>query len=674
MQKLIFKEGKDGWVVLKESGGKDFKLSKKMLDAFGNALGKGKEYEVEVEKDENNKASKILLVQPNLAIESVDDKGNYQAVTSFSSHHKSNIKPPFARSPYNFISLNEKVTFESDFASFDKYHNDRHSGYINIKVENLTPLFIRQLSESADSFGFSGKYGIPGSSFRGLIRSLCEIMSFGKFGDFDDYRLYYREMFGQGDLVEEYKNELGINYDRENKVSNCAALKAGWLRTKNGNEYVYPADNRFGEKGYIRYVPNNGYQEFQFENNEEEKSFLFTTGSMNKKKYGYKFSTNTLLEPVPVEESFTKAYKNDVNRAESIDNFYRRIKNSYPKLGKPVFFKEVDGQVIHYGHTPNYRLPFKKSIGDHIPTELLKSNNIDKADLVQGLFGDTFSDGKNKKKKDTMIASRLSFGDLMSDNAESFDTTQLLKILASPKPTTFQQYLEQEDSNHLKNWNSEANIRGFKMYWHKKTNSEGSVEVSWNESNGTEKTKSHTERVKPIKENATFIGKIWFQNLSEKELGLLLMALEPKFNVQEGEEIAHKIGLAKPLGFGSIKVSVDDLKVYDLSKKGYYSTLNPEMTFKKLNKEKLKNDYDITCAIALGIDGGSIWDLNRLQQLKAMMVWTGQEDKGDWLQKTRYMEIERGKTKKYKVKNEFAKRPVLPKPTVVKSSDNSNFI
>ncbi len=55
----------------------------------------------------------------------------------------------------------------------------------------------------------------------------------------------------------------------------------------------------------------------------------------------------------------------------------------------------------------------------------------------------------------------------------------------------------------------------------------------------------------------------------------------------------------------------------------------------------------------------TLWETERLKQLKAMLDWTNTEKIG-WLEKTKYMEIERRKNGK-KV-NEFKNRPVLPKP------------
>src|SRR5690606_29120848 len=56
--------------------------------------------------------------------------------------------------------------------------------------------------------------------------------------------------------------------------------------------------------------------------------------------------------------------------------------------------------------------------------------------------------------------------------------------------------------------------------------------------------------IRPVKAGVTFAGRIHFENLTELELGALLHALE----LSEG--CCHRIGMGKPLGLGSVRISV----------------------------------------------------------------------------------------------------------------------
>ena len=219
------------------------------------------------------------------------------------------------------------------------------------------------------------------------------------------------------------------------------------------------------------------------------------------------------------------------------------------------------------------------------------------------------------------------------------------------------------------------------MYWHRNTNGDTTLELKWNESwpkeNDLEinpasrkknKTDSHTTRVRPVKPGATFQGKIWFQNLSKTELGLMLTALKPP--ALNNQIFVLKIGLAKPLGLGSIKVDIDKLKIFNLKFDGYYSSFSPneDQMYLQMKPEEVIEYFDQVCAKKLGLI--SIWDSPRLKQLIEMMIWDDDNANNDWLTKTRYMEIKRASDGK----NEFKNRPILPNPSGVKSISNEKFV
>ena len=44
-----------------------------------------------------------------------------------------------------------------------------------------------------------------------------------------------------------------------------------------------------------------------------------------------------------------------------------------------------DGEVQHFGHGRFYRIPYNKSIGDHLPKELESQNGI--VDLTESILG-----------------------------------------------------------------------------------------------------------------------------------------------------------------------------------------------------------------------------------------------------------------------------------------------
>ena len=86
------------------------------------------------------------------------------------------------------------------------------------------------------------------------------------------------------------------------------------------------------------------------------------------------------------------------------------------------------------------------------------------------------------------------------------------------------------------------------MYWHRQTPQTG--ENGWEAGfEDVQSSPSQYTRVKTIASKANFQGRIRFENLSDIELGALLFVLE----LPNG--CAHKIGMGKPLGLGSVRIT-----------------------------------------------------------------------------------------------------------------------
>ncbi|MHA1413661.1 MAG: TIGR03986 family type III CRISPR-associated RAMP protein, partial [Promethearchaeota archaeon] len=176
-------------------------------------------------------------------------------------------------------------------------------------------------------------------------------------------------------------------------------------------------------------------------------------------------------------------YKNDKNRRIPIDLLESAKKgylvrkegeqiiidrNIQFKYGVPIFYIQYkdhnDNERISFGHTRYFRIPYKYSIKDHIiPKKLIDENIID---FSEAIFG-----------KENIMASRVFFEDasLIGEINNIFYKETSPRILASPKPTCFQHYLEQKNRlSELKHWDSKnIKIRGHKIFWHRKTPERG---------------------------------------------------------------------------------------------------------------------------------------------------------------------------------------------------------
>jgi CRISPR-associated protein (TIGR03986 family) len=136
-----------------------------------------------------------------------------------------------------------------------------------------------------------------------------------------------------------------------------------------------------------------------------------------------------------------------------------------------------------------------------VPKKLNPEKDENKvSDIVEAIFG-----------KLERWAGRVYFEDaeLQSNGANVFMDEATLKILSSPKPTCFQHYLEQPygtntSKHNLRHWDSEATIRGYKMYWHRNTHGQ-TGEYDWKERDPIPKNDTqHAHPIKPAKPGTKF--------------------------------------------------------------------------------------------------------------------------------------------------------------------------
>src|SRR5260370_31797906 len=61
----------------------------------------------------------------------------------------------------------------------------------------------------------------------------------------------------------------------------------------------------------------------------------------------------------------------------------------------------------------------------------------------------------------------------------------------------------------------------------------------------------HT-RFKPLKPGVQFSFRVYFENLSDRELGALCWTLHP--HDEQGQRYCHHLGMGKPLGMGAVEL------------------------------------------------------------------------------------------------------------------------
>ncbi|MBX3000892.1 MAG: TIGR03986 family CRISPR-associated RAMP protein, partial [Caldilineaceae bacterium] len=218
------------------------------------------------------------------------------------------------------------------------------------------------------------------------------------------------------------------------------------------------------------------------------------------------------------------------------------------------------------------------------------------------------------------------------------------------------------DKENLKHYGSqpiaETVIRGHKFYWHKgqvtKADLEPSLQDPGIENGVAKETSTQHTQIKPLRPGLTFEFKIYFDNLSEVELGALAWVISLPDNH------CHKIGMGKPLGMGAVLLHDIDLHVEDRQQR--YQTLFAESGWAQpaLAEAKTVDEYktlfEIYILSQLAVQSKEFKSLPRIQMLLTMLQWWQRDDK--WLEITRYMEIKQDSQQS----DMYSERFVLPDP------------
>jgi CRISPR-associated protein (TIGR03986 family) len=222
------------------------------------------------------------------------------------------------------------------------------------------------------------------------------------------------------------------------------------------------------------------------------------------------------------------------------------------------------------------RVGFKRRIGELLhPEGLAKCSQYEKLCPACRTFGWVWGDDDPEQKrpdldKPTAYASRLRFSHaVLTQDAGVFDAT--LAILSTPKPTTYRFYLRSRDGrpqdgldDQRVDYDNDSQIlRGRKVYRHH------GDKLSPQEYKSVNDVKSDQNRtVHGVQQaGSVFEFTVNFENLAPVELGALLWSLR-----LEGWN--HRIGYAKPLGFGSAQIEILEVSLVDAEAR--YTSLDRE--------------------------------------------------------------------------------------------------
>jgi CRISPR-associated protein (TIGR03986 family) len=579
---------------------------------------------------------------------------------------------------------------------------------------------------------YTKKPEISGSSLRGMLRILVEIASFSKLDKdkvSDAEKFFFRAVAADKDdpLKEEYTNDLG----KQSKNVRAGYLKQQgdkWFirpaKNIDNSSFVWVKERtviKSGISGYIRienisenisenrpkYRPQY-FMNIQFEDIQTKNGRKFaqrvSSNNQNYKYNGVLLTSGNMLEGASILPDEIKRKNHCLIREPNPDkeliliddNAIQDYKSSLTPFQKkdPPFDQEIgvlkNGRAIFYcepkpgdpirlfGQSPNFRIPYypngktkAASAIDFIPPNLRESSVIDITDAIFGFV-------RQEKQSETEKQSRA--GRIFISNAECQTDSKdiwlknhptIPKILASPKPTTFQHYLVQPENTNaekqnLKHYASEpikdTVIRGHKLYWHQGSN------PNIEHPNPGEASDTQLTQIKPIKTGVSFKFTIDFENLSDVELGAIIWVLE----IAQNDKYRLSLGMGKPLGMGAVKINHE---LYLSQRENRYTQLFNANDWNRAEEistqsSQYKDEFEKYILGQLKKAGlyKSIRKFNQIPRIKmllAMLTWE-EEPSQEYLEKTRYMEIERDVQPRIgNDANEYKERRVLPMPLQV---------
>lgn len=518
-------------------------------------------------------------------------------------NHGNGNKPPVqSRAPYNFVPFCDQPIRWDDLPERLPMHDEidetssgskrreqlpRHdvidetllTGEIHVTFTAETEICVGDIKGNSGDFvtGPDGKYQIPGSTLRGLIRGNMQILGMGlvRTGeDFADRRLYYRSLADAKDTLTskrkcDYHTALGIHThtmpgasgQKKTSYSTADKVRAGYLHREGDRFFIVPAKGNYlsvsrkapiaspwkdqctiCQKIWYSASGNKVTGLWTEQHPGSIPGMLVIPGAMAKQNRIYIFpEENRKADPIELSKEDWLSYEEDFKaRKNGLEGTQKTMTPEYwalPKSGevKAVFFVRQEGRVL-FGTSQFLRIPYLYRLSHGLPERHKQYQDKPFLDYPSAIMGFTRPQGELQDS----YRSRVCVGALTA--APGVKTTPQDAVLGGPKPTFFPNYTEEG-----RDYNQEGfRLRGVKHYWMKSPCPEVSDKQTQN------------SRLHLLPRGTAFSGVIRYRNLYPDELGLLLWCIIP-----DEKKPYHTIGKGKPYGYGRVKASITAIREFD---------------------------------------------------------------------------------------------------------------
>lgn len=527
--------------------------------------------------------------------------------------------------PYNFVRWSNEAKEETalEHREFDSHlKSSGKTGKLKCTLITKSPLIINESKENINNnvhqiyefYKKDGRYSIPGSSLRGMLRSVYEALTNSTYLVLNEYDnnvpLFYR---GDMDMAlnliparvvkenDSFKVELLKGHiDNEDSI-----LKAAWV-LKHTHKWSPTEGSDYGNRkipelkdishrdkvfAILSEPIKHRIKPFKFRNVEEiskdrnslskprnaVEGYYYESGYNFTKKHDERFFYHVSSEGLE-PELITLSDKHISRYNQLLDNYKEVNKDSKTPgrvekgrhIVKDKKLKENDLLYVQLDSENNIcgmypvmisRKQYKTSILDLLPEYLKSPSNLNKVCPASRMFG-WVNPRINSEESDSSLKSKIIISDAtinMSNFKGTYETT--LNILGSPKPTAIPLYLKtnkqegmSKETQNLKTGYDQQNatLRGRKMYL-----SHCEVEKV---NHKVERSKLNRTIKDAVKAENEFHFDICFSDLSDIELGSLLWLIE-----LEGDML-HRLGYGKPFGYGQVKIKLDAIELDSLER------------------------------------------------------------------------------------------------------------
>jgi len=426
----------------------------------------------------------------------------------------------YIKAPFNFVPLNEKVFFPdwADQVSHDIPFSDGESGEIELELEAMTPIFVRNghtkedaEAKNDDYVSFSkdadGNYFIPGTSVKGMVRNVLEIMSFGKMNldprmkyatrEWDNPKVFDLKQVSEQNkvccgylmhengkvIIENHGKPFRINHRRIGEYLNTSIFKEYFSRQSKEDlnkpidkldpktakfKYHLLTKNRFDLNllNGISFTYDNEYSNehqpgrLKFDNSGEVKGNIVFTGQPDSwtsdhqaqrekdkgkgKFYEFVFGSNPDDRNPQIDVPELMFKQFEFFNKDSDDwNYWKSKFNKGNRI--PVFFRHDNGVIKDFGLAFLYKIPFNYSPND-LSQRTQTNFDKNKPDLPELIFG--FTNKKNEESnKMTSVRGRVQFSKFKAP-VNTVASSEIKTTLGSPKASYYPLYIDQKNGEN----------------------------------------------------------------------------------------------------------------------------------------------------------------------------------------------------------------------------------